>query len=130
MRFWRGESGLATVESILGLLMVVPLLFGVIEFGWLFQRWLATESVAAHAARYAGELGGDDAALRAYIARELESVSIDPARVTVEVDPARVGWRDPVRVTLQSVEDLVLPFLFSAPVAIRATAVARGEVAR
>ena len=40
-----------TVETLLALVMIVPLLFGVIEFGWLFQRWLAAETVAAHAAR-------------------------------------------------------------------------------
>jgi hypothetical protein len=110
--------------------ILVPLLFGVIEFGWLYQRWLAAESVAAHAARYAGELGGDDPALRSYIARELGGVGIDPARVTIEVVPARVGWREPIRVSVRSQERVDLPFLFSAPIAINATAVARGELAR
>jgi hypothetical protein len=110
--------------------ILVPLLFGVIEFGWLYQRWLAAESVAAHAARYAGELGGDDPALRAYIARELGGVGIDPAGVTIEVVPARVGWREPIRVSLRSQERVDLPFLFSTPIAINATAVARGELAR
>ncbi len=110
--------------------MIVPLLFGVIEFGWLFQRWLATETVAAHAARYAGELGGDDPLLRTYIARELSAVAIDPSRVSVEVDPPRVSWREAVRVSIRSQESIALPFLFTAPVSISATAVARGELAR
>ena len=119
-----------TVETLLGLVVIVPLLFGVIEFGQLFQRWLATETVAAHAARYAGELGGDDPLLRAYIARELTAVAIDPSRVTVEVDPPRVSWRDAVRVSIRSQESVALPFLFTAPVSVSATAVARGELAR
>jgi TadE-like protein len=126
----RDEGGLVTVETLLGLVMIVPLLFGVIEFGWLFQRWLATETVAAHAARYAGELGGDDPLLRTYIARELSAVAIDPSRVTIEVDPARVSWREAVRVSIRSQESIALPFLFSTPVSISATAVARGELAR
>lgn len=130
IRAHRDERGLVTVEALLAIVMVVPLLFGVIEFGWLFQRWLAAETVAAHAARYAGELGGDDLALRAYISRELAAVAIDPSRVSIEVDPPRVLWRQAVRVSIRSEERIVLPFLFTAPVTIVATAVARGEVAR
>src|SRR5512142_73198 len=81
MRALREETGLATVETTLMVVILVPLIFGVIEFGSLFQRWLAAESVAVHAARYAGELGGDQPALRDYIARELRDVGIDPSRV-------------------------------------------------
>jgi Flp pilus assembly protein TadG len=110
--------------------VLVPLLFGVIEFGWLFQRWLAAESVAIHAARYAGELGGDEPALRAFLARELAAVNIDPARVRVEVVPSRVDWREPIRVTVRSTERIELPFLFATSVDIVASAVARGELDR
>ena len=110
--------------------ILVPLLFGVIEFGSLFQRWLAAETVAAHAARYAGELGGDDPALREFIARELGAVGIDASRVTVEVDPSHVTWREPVRVTVRSSERIDLPFALVTPITISATAVARGEVQR
>ena len=124
------ERGLATVETTLMVVILVPLLFAVIEFGALYQRWLAAESVAAHAARYAGELGGDDAALRRYVAAELTDVGIDPTRVRVEVDPATVGWRQPVRVTLRSDERIDLPFIFGTVVPLTATAIARGEVQR
>ena len=110
--------------------ILVPLLFGVIEFGSLFQRWLAAETVAAHAARYAGELGGDDPALRAYIARELAGVGIDASRVSIEVDPPRVAWREPIRVTVRSEERIALPFALVTPIVINATAVARGELQR
>ena len=110
--------------------ILVPLLFGVIEFGALYQRWLAAETVAAHAARYAGELGGDDPALRGYVAAELGGVGIDPTRARVEVDPATVGWREPVRVTVRTDERIDLPFIFTMPITLSATAVARGEVQR
>lgn len=124
------ERGLVTLETTLMVVILVPLLFGVIEFGWLFQRWLAAETVAVHAARYAGELGGDDPALRAFIARELRDVGIEPSRVTVEVDPTRVGWREPVRVSVRSNERIDLPFAFSTTIVLSATAVARGELDR
>jgi hypothetical protein len=126
----REERGLATVETILMVVILVPLLFGVIEFGWLFQRWLAAESVAAHAARLAGEIGGDGDSLRAYIARQLTDVGVDPSRVVVEVTPQRVAWREPVRVSLRSQERIELPFALSTSVLVSASAVARGEVNR
>jgi len=129
-RSHRDENGLATVETTLMVVILVPLLFGVIEFGALFQRWLAAETVAAHAARYAGELGGDEPALRAFIARELGAVGIDASLVTVEVDPSRVTWREPIRVTVRSSERIDLPFALVTPITISATAVARGEVQR
>jgi len=124
------DAGLATLETTLMVVIVVPLLFAVIEFGWLFQRWLATETVAVHAARYAGELGGDAPGLREFIARELAFVNMDATRVQVEVSPARVGWREPVRVTVRSTERVQLPFLFTTDVPISASAIARGELAR
>lgn len=121
---------MATLETTLMIVILVPLLFGVIEFGWLFQRWLAAESIAVHAARYAGELGGDDARLRAYLERELTEVGIDPSRVQIEVDPSRVGWRMPIRVSVRSRERIALPFAVSTDVTISATGVARGELMR
>lgn len=129
-RSLREEHGLATLETTLMVVILVPLLFGVIEFGWLFQRWLAADTVAVHAARFAGELGGDDPALRAFIGRELTDVGIDPAGVTVEVDPAHVDWRQPIRVSIRSNERIELPFAFSTTVVISASGVARGEVDR
>ena len=107
----RGEEGLATIETTFMIVILVPLL-------------------AAHAARFAGELGGDDTTLRAYVARELTAVGIDPARVRVEVDPSRVMWRQPIRVSIRSDEPVDLPFVFSTTVSIGATAVARGELQR
>jgi hypothetical protein len=129
-RLLREDHGLVTLETTLMVVILVPLLFGVIEFGWLFQRWLAADTVAVHAARYAGELGGDDPALRAYIARELGDAGIDLSRATIEVDPPRVGWREPVRVSVRSNERIDLPFAFSTTIVLSATAVARGELDR
>ena len=130
MRTLRDERGLATLETVLSVVILVPLLFGVIAFGVLFQRWLAAETVAAHGARYAGELGGDEPALRAFISRELSAAGIDPQHVAVEVQPARVAWREPIRVTVRSDEPIVLPFALATTVTLRATAIARGEVNR
>lgn len=126
----RDDRGLATLETTLMVVILVPLIFGVIEFGTLFQRWLAADAIAVHAARYAGELGGDQPTLRAYIAEQLRDVGIDPLRVTIEVDPPSVTWREPIRVSVRSFERIDLPFALSTSVQISATGVSRGEVQR
>ena len=51
-------------------------------------------------------------------------------KLTIEVDPARVGWRQPIRVSIRSNERIDLPFVFSTTVVISASAVARGELER
>lgn len=131
MKRWvADERGIATLEATLMVVILIPLLFAILEFGWLTQRWLAQDGVALQAARYAGELGGDRPELRAYIGEQLRSVGIEPSRVAVEVDPAAVGWREPVRVSLRTPETVAIPFLFTTTVVVRSTAVARGELNR
>ena len=82
------------------------------------------------AARYAGELGGDGPELRGFLAEHLRTSGIDPDRVSVEVAPSRVGWREPVRVSVSSTYSVSIPFLYSTTVPLRSTAISRGEVNR
>lgn len=128
---WRiDDQGMATLETTLMVVILVPLLFAILEFGWLTQRWLAQDGVALQAARYAGELGGDRPELRAYIQEQLRLVGIEPSRVTVDVEPGHVAWREPVRVSLRTEERVAVPFVFATTVLVRSTAVARGEINR
>jgi hypothetical protein len=108
----------------------VPLLFAVLEFGSALERWLAQDAATVQAARYAGELGGDAAELRSFIADELRGAGIDPDRVSVEVAPSRVGWREPIRVSLASTHPVSIPFLFATTVPLRSSAISRGELNR
>lgn len=131
MRRWlRDDLGMATLETTLMIVILVPLLFAILEFGWLTQRWLAQDGVALQAARFAGELGGDRPELRSYVQEQLRLVGIEPSRVIVDVEPADVGWREPVRVSLRTDERVAVPFLFTTTITVRSTAVARGEVNR
>jgi Flp pilus assembly protein TadG len=131
MTRWHGhDQGLATLETTLMVVILVPLLFAIIEFGWLTQRWLAQDGVALQAARYAGELGGDRPELRSYVQQQLRLVGIEPSRVVVDVEPSDVAWREPVRVSLHTEERIAVPFVFATTVTVRSTAVARGEVNR
>lgn len=124
------EQGLATLETTLMVVILVPLLFAILEFGWLTQRWLAQDGVALQAARYAGELGGDRPELRSYVQEQLRLVGIEPSRVSMDVEPAIVSWRQPVRVSLRTDERIAIPFVFATTITVRSTAVARGEVSR
>jgi hypothetical protein len=126
----RDDHGLATVETTLMITILIPLLFSVIEFGDLFQRWLAQESATVQVARYAAEVGGDTPEVRAMLSDSLRSSGIDPERVSLEITPGRVGWRQPLTVTVRNSMSLEIPFLFSVDVPLRTTAVVRGEVGR
>jgi hypothetical protein len=108
----------------------VPLLFSILEFGSALERWLAQDAATVQAARYAGELGGDAPELRRFLNDELRAAGIDPDRVIIDVAPSRVGWREPVRVSLSSAYPVSIPFLFSTTAPLRSSAISRGEVNR
>lgn len=110
--------------------ILVPLLFGIISFGDAFQRWLAQDAAAGHAARHAAEVGGDRAEVRAALADALRSAGIDPDRAAIDVTPSSVGWREPIRVTITSVAALDIPFVLHTDLPLRSSATARGEVNR
>jgi hypothetical protein len=110
--------------------MLVPLLFSILEFGTALERWLAQDAATVQAARYAGEVGGDAPQVRAFLAEELRAAGIAPDRVSVEIVPSRVGWREPIRVSLTSAYPVTIPFLFSTTVPLRSSAISRGELNR
>jgi len=110
--------------------VLVPLLFAVLEFGDLFQRWLAQESATVQGARYAAEVGGDTPEVRSLLGDALLAAGIDPARVIIDITPARVGWRQPLAVTVRTDTVLSIPFALNATVPLRTTAIVRGELNR
>jgi hypothetical protein len=112
------------------IVVLVPLLFSILEFGAALERWLAQDAIAVQAARFAGEVGGDRPEVRTLVGDQLRLSGIDPARVSVAIVPASVGWREPVRVSLVSDFPLAIPFLFSTTLPLRSSAISRGEVNR
>jgi Flp pilus assembly protein TadG len=126
----REDTGLATLETTLMITILVPLLFAVIEFGDVFQRWLAQESATVQVARYAAELGGDTPEVRALLDESLRQSGIDPTRSTLDIAPTRVGWREPLTVTVRTTASIAIPFLLTVAMPLRTTAVVRGELAR
>lgn len=130
MNLIKDERGLATLEATLMIAVLVPLLFSILEFGAALERWLAQDAATVQAARYAGELGGDLPEVRSLLADQLRASGIDPAVTTVTIEPARVGWREPVRVSVTSEQRVAIPFLFATTLPLRSSALARGEVNR
>ena len=130
MRRLASEAGTATLETTLMIVVLLPLLFAILQFGDAFHRWLAQDAATTHAARLAGELGGDAPAVRALLTDALRDSGIDPSRATITVSPSRVGWREPIRVTVRHDLRIAIPFAFSADLPVISTAVARGELAR
>jgi len=126
----RETYGLATLEATLMIAMLVPLLFAILEFGSALERWLSQDAATIQAARYAGEVGGDSPEVRGLLADQLRGSGIDPSAVTVEIVPPRVGWREPVRVSVTSQHAIAIPFLFSTTLPLRSSAIGRGEVNR
>jgi Flp pilus assembly protein TadG len=124
------EEGSATLETTLMIVVLLPVLFAVLQFGDAFHRWLAQDAATAHAARYAAQLGGDAPEVRALLAESLRDAGIDPERASIEVTPSRVDWREPIRVSVVTHLSVAIPFALTTTVPLRSTATARGEVAR
>ena len=112
------------------IVVLLPVLFAILQFGDAFHRWLAQDAATAHAARYAAELGGDMPEVRSMLSEALRDAGIDPGRAQVEIVPAQVGWREPITVSVRTDLVIAIPFALTTVLPLRSSAVARGEVAR
>lgn len=124
------EGGSATLETTLMLVVLLPVLFSILQFGDAFHRWLAQDAATARAARHAAEVGGDGPEVRALLFESLRDAGIDPDRAAIEITPPQVAWREPIRVSVSSDHTVAIPFAFTAVIPLRSTAVGRGELAR
>lgn len=128
-RFHRSERGLATVEAILVVpLVLVPILFAVIVFGRLEHTRLVVDAAAAAGARQASVIGGDGVSVRQRIATELTDGGIDATRAVVIVEPALAGWGEPIRVRVEIAEQAAIPFLGDWAVPLSGEFITRSEV--
>lgn len=127
----RGERGLATVEAVLVVpLVLVPILFAVIVFGDLWHTRLVLDAAAAAGARQAAVVGGDGSIVRTRIATELTDGGLDADRIRVIVEPAVAAWGEPIRIQLSIDEEASIPFAGTWAVPLEAEFVTRSEVTR
>lgn len=127
----RGERGLATVEAVLVVpLVLVPVLLAVVTFGRLAHTRLVLDAAAAAGARQAAVVGGDSSLVRTRIATELADGGLDPDRARVIVEPGVAAWGEPIRVQISIDEQAVIPFAGTWAVPFEAEFVTRSEVTR
>lgn len=124
-----GQRGQETLQAIFAVsFILVPVLFSTIEIGNLLHLWIGQHAAASAGARIAGEVGQDDPEVRDRIDTQLRGAGIDPANCTVEVVPGRVGWHEPITVTITSRRHIGVPFLFQRDLDMVSSFTARGEV--
>jgi hypothetical protein len=125
----RRQRGQETLQAVLAVAFILlPVLFGIVEFGGLIHIWIGEQAAAAIGARVAGERGEDDAVVRDRIRMELVAAGLDPRNVRVSVTPAYVRWGQPITVQVISQRHLAIPFLFSRDLTLASRYVGRGEV--
>ncbi len=103
-RRWGSERGAAAVEFALILPILVLILFGVIEFGGVYNAQLMVTGAAREAARTMA-LHGDPAAAESVAVDA--AIGIDPGDLEVSVSPAACAAGTDVTVTV----DYDRPFL-------------------
>lgn len=125
----RNESGQSMVEFALILPVLLFIVIGIIEFGFMFSGYLALTNASREAVRYIS-LGGDNASA---IQRAKDvSMNLDPNQMTILIDPSG-GIRergDSVKVTIQYDYKFLTPFfgvLFGNTLELEADAVMRVE---
>jgi hypothetical protein len=125
----RGQRGQETLQAIFTVSFVlIPVLFSTLEIGNLLHLWIGQHAAAAAGARVAGEVGSDGFEVRDRIDQELRGAGVDPADCTVDVSPPRVGWHEPITITVRSRRHVGVPFLFERDVELVSSFTARGEV--
>jgi Flp pilus assembly protein TadG len=124
------QRGQETLQAILAVsFILLPVLFGILEFGDVVHVWIGQSAAAAMGARVAGERGEDDAVVRQRIETELADAGLDPAHVQIAITPAYVHWSQPITVQVTSTRRIAIPFPpVHWDIPITSTYVGRGEV--
>ena len=99
----RPDGGIATIELALALVIVFPLLFGLIEYGWMFLKSQEIAAAARDGARIAATEGGTNALVNASIAQAMTDAGLSNSGYSVVTVPANVANAlpgTPVQVTV------------------------------
>jgi hypothetical protein len=124
-----GQRGQETLQAIFAVsFILLPVLFSTLEIGNILHLWIGQHAAAAAGARVAGEVGEDDAAVRDRIDTELRGAGIDASHCSIDVQPGRVAWHDPITVTIRSRRHIGVPFLFQRDLELVSSFTARGEI--
>ncbi|MGQ0848910.1 MAG: TadE/TadG family type IV pilus assembly protein [Actinomycetota bacterium] len=96
----RSERGANLVEFAILAPLLILLLFGIIEFGWLFGQYNDVRHGAREGARFAAVDAGDTNAVRDSICTAMEGLSAGMSSIVIDLtDSATVGTQSTVTVT-------------------------------
>jgi len=110
LNLFKRNDGQAMVELTLILPVLLLIIMGIIEFGFMFNNYLTLNNVSREATRYAS-LGGTDAGA---VTRAVEiAPNLDADRLTIVITPSEAnrGRGDSVEVVVTYQYTLVTPFL-------------------
>ncbi|MCD4713999.1 MAG: pilus assembly protein [Clostridiales bacterium] len=109
-RFLKKDDGQAMVELALILPVLLLIIMGIFEFGFMFNNYLTLNNVSREAARYAS-LGGTDAEA---VVRAIEiAPNLDSDQLTIVITPSESnrGRGDSLEVVVTYQYSLLTPFL-------------------
>ena len=124
---WR-QRGTELVEAAIILPLVMLLLLGVIEYGWLFTRVGELNNAARHAARVGIRVDATQSDILAAVDELLgtEGANISGAAVDISADPSTLETGQTLRVTITAAYrgnlELIGTSLFPVPDSIKASA--------
>lgn len=110
IKLFRKDDGQAMVELALILPVLLLIIMGIIEFGFMFNNYLTLNNVSREAARYAS-LGGTDS--EAVVRATEIAPNLDSAKLTIVITPSESsrGRGDSVEVVVTYQYSLLTPFL-------------------
>ncbi|MDW7660400.1 MAG: pilus assembly protein [Bacillota bacterium] len=110
IKLFKKDDGQAMVELALILPVLLLIIMGIIEFGFMFNNYLTLNNISREAARYAS-LGGTDA--EAAIRATEIAPNLDSAKLTIVITPTEAGRGrgDSVEVVVTYQYSLLTPFL-------------------
>lgn len=129
IKLFKKNDGQAMVELALILPVLLLIIMGIFEFGFMFNNYLTLNNVSREAARYAS-LGGSDT--EAVVRATQIAPNLDSEKLTIVITPTESnrGRGDSVKVVVIYRYTLLTPFMdsiFSAGVPMEAKTVMRVE---
>ncbi|MBP7174775.1 MAG: pilus assembly protein [Thermoclostridium sp.] len=112
MRLLKQKKGQSLVETAIVLPLVLLLLMGIVDFGFLFNNYIVISNASREAARK-GSLGGTDAEITQLI--QNYTSTLDPSRLNIEIypDQSQRFHGSEIRITLRYNNRLITPVIGS-----------------
>ncbi len=95
------ERGSAMVEFVLVFQLVLLVLFGIIEMGFLLNSKLVVSQAARVGSRRAAVEGGYTAEVREIVERQIEMGKLDPERLQLTVTPKSAAYGSTIRLEIR-----------------------------